>query len=426
MPSSGRAPDTDRPPGSAAHPVLPLIPVLDPSPPNPPFPDPTEALRVKTRPAPAPDRRRWQEEGEASAAPAALPDDFEHRPVFPTPVVARNVVPDEEDRAETPVAAALPSVELPSLLFDDDDDEEEVTVVGNMSEEMKALRRGYRKKALGDSDDDRPHIEIHSVQELDALLVEELLEDGPVDPTPKIALVGHGATDRGHVRAVNQDAIALIPHHHTFVIADGMGGPSAGEVASALATESIEEAIETRHFTGEPNLLWPALGDELARAIEMANGAIHLQAVGPRQGMGTTVTAARFSPKRQRAYIAHVGDSRAYRIRGDQLVQLTQDHTMGNLVGASGAQGAQLSRAVGVESDVEVDLVVDIPRVGDRYLLCTDGLTKMVSDPAILALVLTQKNLARCGEALIDAAKHAGGKDNIGIVLVQIYPPASS
>jgi protein phosphatase len=309
-------------------------------------------------------------------------------------------------------------------LFDLDDDDDDITMVGAVPEAIKALRQGYRKVAPPSFIDDRPEIEIHDEQEFDFLLVEELLDDTPFDARPKISLRAHGATDRGRRRKVNQDAALVMHEARTFMIADGMGGHVAGEVASALAVEVVETAIRTDSFAGEPNEFWPRLGDELARTIEMANLRIFDEATERSlDGMGTTATAARVSLERQRIYIAHVGDSRCYRIRDGLIEQLTEDHTVANLMGLEGPVGAQLSRAVGVEPTVEVDLLVDVPLVGDRYLLCTDGLSKMLPDAAILTVVLAENDPIVAVEMLIEDANFLGGRDNIGIVLIEVRAP---
>jgi protein phosphatase len=387
---------------------------------------PTSVRRSVSMPAsgkPA-DPQSRRESGDTAPPPSLPPIESEQRPARPFPE------PDVDDDAvynAPTVQREVPAEvrELPGLWDDDDEDEaEEITIVGEMPEAVKALRRGYRKK-MPQVVDDRPDIEIHFEQDVDPLLVEELLEDGPVDQTRKIMVLGHGATDRGRKRKINQDAALVMPHHHTFLIADGMGGHVAGEIASGLAVDVVEDAIRRDAFDGEPHMLWPQLGDELARAIEMANLRIFGEAgIRELEGMGTTCTAVRFSLNRQRLYIAHVGDSRCYRIRDERIIQLTEDHTIANLMGVEGPMGAQLSRAVGVEPTVEVDLIVDVPEVGDRYLLCTDGLTKMLPDAAILEIVLDHKNLARGVDALIATANHFGGKDNIGVVLIQVFPAA--
>jgi protein phosphatase len=206
-----------------------------------------------------------------------------------------------------------------------------------------------------------------------------------------------------------------------------MGGHAAGEVASQIATETIEKAFENGVFEGEPNTLWPRRGDELARSIEMANRAIFDEACEDDSfsGMGTTLTVIRFCPERQRAYIAHVGDSRCYRIRDGEMRQLTKDHTLGAELGAKGKMATHLSRSVGIAETVEVDLMVDAPKIGDRYLLCTDGLTKMLTEERLLSMVL-DGGLGDCVQRMIDEANEEGGKDNITVALVEIRDPVES
>jgi protein phosphatase len=159
----------------------------------------------------------------------------------------------------------------------------------------------------------------------------------------------------------------------------------------------------------------------------MANRAIYHVACedDSLSGMGTTLTAIRFSPERQRAYVAHVGDSRCYRFRDGEMRQLTKDHTLGAELGAKGKMATHLSRSVGISESVEVDLMVDAPRVGDRYLLCTDGLTKMITEDRIQAIV-TEGEIGACVQTLIDEANENGGKDNITVALIEIRDPAGA
>src|SRR5262249_31525049 len=157
----------------------------------------------------------------------------------------------------------------------------------------------------------------------------------------------------------------------------GMGGYAAGEVASQLAVDVISEAFQTSTFTGDADPTLPRRGDELVRAIQMANTVILTQARAneAQSGMGTTNGSCRFAPNKQRVYIGHVGDSRCYRFRNDEIKQMTTDHTLG-AVGITGPAASKLSRAVGIQDTVDVDLMVDAPKVGDWYMLCSDGLSK--------------------------------------------------
>ena len=128
--------------------------------------------------------------------------------------------------------------------------------------------------------------------------------------------------------------------------------------------------------------------------------------------MGTTVVSAYFSPNNQRVYIAHVGDSRCYRLRDGKLTQLTTDHTLG-AAGITGKSAAVLSRAVGIEENVEVDVCMESPLPGDIYLLCSDGLSRMVQDEVLQSTLETVKDLEEANRVLIDKANQGGGRDNI-------------
>jgi protein phosphatase len=138
--------------------------------------------------------------------------------------------------------------------------------------------------------------------------------------------------------------------------------------------------------------------------------------------MGTTVVALRMVPGNQRAYIAHVGDSRLYRLRKDGLVQMTADHTLG-AQGVTGPAAQKLSRAVGVFDEVEVDLNIDVPEPGDVYLVCSDGLFKMVHEQRIVELLSDQRDVQSVANALITEANGRGGKDNISVIVLRVSDP---
>ncbi len=254
--------------------------------------------------------------------------------------------------------------------------------------------------------------------------VEMALEEDPTGPIALILVTAVGRTDPGRRRKHNEDAYLVMEKEAVFAIADGMGGYAAGEVASALATEVINEAFKTNTFTGDPDPSLPRRGDELIRAIQMANTAILTQARAneAQSGMGTTIVAARFSPNKQRVYICHVGDSRCYRLRGDEILPLTTDHTLG-AVGITGPAASKLSRAVGIQDTVDVDLRVDAPRVGDRFLLCSDGLSKMVPEEMICDIVREAPSLDRAVEKLVETANERGGRDNVTVILIGVQEP---
>ncbi len=257
-----------------------------------------------------------------------------------------------------------------------------------------------------------------------------LIEVGPADEDPTgpqalILITGVGRTDPGRRRKHNEDAYLVLEEHGVFAIADGMGGYAAGEVASQLAVEVMAEAFKTNTFAGTPDPSLPKRGDELAQSIQMANLAILTQARAndAQSGMGTTIVAARFSPNKQRVYIAHVGDSRLYRFRDNEIKPMTTDHTLG-AVGITGPSASKLSRAVGIVETVEVEINVDAPRVGDYYLLCSDGLSKMVPDDMIHAIILENPgDLSKASERLVEKANERGGRDNVTVILIHVEQP---
>jgi serine/threonine protein phosphatase PrpC len=248
-------------------------------------------------------------------------------------------------------------------------------------------------------------------------------------PGARILVSAWGQSDRGIVRKKNEDSLLVLPEHSVFAVCDGMGGYSGGEVASALAVETLKRAFERSVFEGRtdaPSAV-PRRGLELARAVQMANQAIFERAkTDPALSqMGTTLVAARFSPNKQRVYIGHVGDSRCYRLRNGVMRRLTTDHTMAHL-GMKGAGAHHLFQAVGVKPQIQIDLIVDKPKADDIYLLCSDGLSKMATDDEIVAIV-REAVLEACVHRLIGLANEHGGKDNVTAVLVKVVErPGSS
>ncbi len=244
---------------------------------------------------------------------------------------------------------------------------------------------------------------------------------GPISP---MIVLSAGNTHVGKKRKHNEDAMAILDEHSVYVIADGMGGYAAGEVASQMCVDIIRDAFDTKDFGGDPILGLPPLGDQLVRAIQTSNAAVlHESRTNvERAGMGTTVVSVRFVPGRRRAYIAHVGDSRLYRMRNDELVQLTTDHTLGQQ-GVQGAAAHKLSRAIGVFDDVEVDLTIDEPQIDDVYLLCSDGLFKMLHEMQIVEYLHQNPDPKVAAQVLVDEANARGGKDNITVIVLRIADP---
>jgi protein phosphatase len=223
--------------------------------------------------------------------------------------------------------------------------------------------------------------------------------DEPTRMTSAFELDAAGSTDCGLSRSENQDRLLLLEEEGVFVVADGMGGHAGGGVASELAVNVIAESVI--HLAANSldvyggSLDMPRAAAELVRAVTAANQAVRRTADSDDRlsDMGTTVVAARFCPKKQRLYVTHVGDSRCYRLRDGRMRQVTLDHTM-NALGVTGPQEHHLSRAIGTRESVEPDVAVLRPRLGDAYVLCSDGLTKMVTDEDIAA-VLTRPTTRR-------------------------------
>ncbi len=236
-----------------------------------------------------------------------------------------------------------------------------------------------------------------------------------------LRIVEHaGRTDVGRQRSANEDDFVLAPPF--FAVADGMGGAKAGEVASAMATGVFEGESDS----GEP------AEAQLARILREANRRIHDLAVADEshRGMGTTLTAAKVTG--DEISLAHVGDSRAYRMRDGELEQLTKDHSLVAELERSGqitAEAAEhhpqrsiITRALGPEPEVEVDTYTVTGREGDLFLLCSDGLTSMISDEEIGSILRAAESLDAAADALVRAANQSGGKDNITVVLFRVGP----
>jgi serine/threonine protein phosphatase PrpC len=228
----------------------------------------------------------------------------------------------------------------------------------------------------------------------------------------------YAVTDTGRQRRANEDS--LLARSPLFVVADGMGGAQAGEVASRIAVESFQPGLADG---SQPEV-------ELAELARAANARIHelSHSNAEQAGMGTTLTAVYVGA--EEVAIAHVGDSRAYCLRDGTLLRLTDDHSLvdelmrqGRLTPEEAVEHPQrsvITRALGPEGTVEVDTRSYRARAGDVYLLCSDGLTTMLGEEEILQLLLANPILRDAGEALIRAANEAGGRDNITVVLVRL------
>jgi len=250
--------------------------------------------------------------------------------------------------------------------------------------------------------------------------------------------VAVGLSDVGLQREHNEDSFCILSQHRLFVVADGMGGHRAGDIASRMATAEISTFFDA---TDGEDSDWPVALDarltqeqnRLVSAVKIANQRIFQASIQNRavQGMGTTIVGALFTRSDGKIHIAHVGDSRAYRIREGQIAQLTRDHSLLNdyllvMPNLSDAQRERLptnviTRALGMQDGVAVDLYFEQVQPRDVYVLCSDGLSSMVADDRILEIVdRDDHDLEVASKMLVSEANDNGGEDNITVVLVRI------
>ena len=235
-----------------------------------------------------------------------------------------------------------------------------------------------------------------------------------------------GKTDVGRRRANNEDALVLLEEFGVFCVADGMGGGSSGEVASAKIIEEIRKACHHEEFGGDAI----ARGQLIFKAINVASAWVFRRARRMNLKVsGSTVVALVFDPDRPGRVIGlHAGDSRIYRLRDDKLEQLMVDHSIEAAAGLDG-DGAMptmfrgiITRAVGVKEQVEIETHSIDAQPGDLFLMCSDGLTNMVPDPKIEMLLArnSNKNLQELADLLVSNANEAGGLDNSTVTLTRV------
>lgn len=242
-------------------------------------------------------------------------------------------------------------------------------------------------------------------------------------------------TDPGMVRSHNEDSVASDAGCGLVVLADGMGGYNAGEVASGIAVSVLASEVRHRLEDARPEDLDEA-GTELGQSLLLDNvrkanlSIFHAAQSQPQySGMGTTIVTALFYD--DRVAVAHVGDSRMYRLRGEELETITRDHSLlqeqidSGLISKEDARLSKnknlVTRAVGIDSEVEPELHVFDVQVGDLYLLCSDGLNDMVEDEDIgMTLQMMQNNLPLAATQLIQMANDNGGRDNVSVILVKV------
>ena len=244
-----------------------------------------------------------------------------------------------------------------------------------------------------------------------------------------------GRTHVGMKRAHNEDSLRLCRDEGLFIVADGMGGHASGEVASQMSVETLAEFF--RATADDDEITWPYKMEKERRydecrittGIKLSNRRIFESASRDSRlkGMGTTIVAMFFN--RRECYIGHVGDSRVYRFRDGKLLQLTEDHSLLN----DYIKMRQLTpeeieafphknvivRALGMKETVQVDVLTEAPQSGDVYLLCSDGLSGMVTDQNMEHILRQSDDLDLTCERLIDAANDNGGTDNITVILIR-------
>jgi PPM family protein phosphatase len=250
-----------------------------------------------------------------------------------------------------------------------------------------------------------------------------------------VRIASGGVTDVGRVRSNNEDCYKIVEPLNLFVLSDGMGGEAHGEIASAMAVETVVkhcldlEANPAAQVIGPTQPAWSVRTKRLSTAVHLANRKIFKSAEEnpDRHGMGATLTAVWIDGAK--LSIAHVGDSRAYLLRGGSLLQLTRDHSLvaeqvrrGILTAAEAEESdmqSVLLRALGAQAEIEVDAEEHTVFPRDALLLCSDGLTRMVTEPEIAGTLQAETNPGKAAEKLAALANERGGPDNITVVIVR-------
>jgi protein phosphatase len=247
-----------------------------------------------------------------------------------------------------------------------------------------------------------------------------------------------GETNVGMKRTHNEDNLHLPSDERLALVADGMGGHASGEIASQMAVETVVDFFKNTHDDYE--LTWPFKLDRgyrydinrLITGIKLANVKIFeaAQREPHYRGMGTTIVATLFLD--DQVLIGHVGDSRVYRVRDGEIQQITEDHSLLNdYIKMKKLTAEEIAnfphknvivRALGMKETVQVDVHNETPRIGDTYVLCSDGLSGMIEDDSIQKTVRTELDLDKAAEKLVEAANAAGGVDNVTVVLARLEP----
>ncbi len=279
-----------------------------------------------------------------------------------------------------------------------------------------------------------------AVQERDEEITQPILAPTVDEHYPNTRIRAAARTDPGRVRSVNEDDVVSAGLEDDggevrtglYAVADGMGGHDKGEVASHTAIEAMIGALESNPFFTQGQFKQHD-GDEkvlqaLREAVESANRAVYGKRMDESTNMGTTLVLSLVL--NGKAYLANVGDSRAYLLRDGNLRQITEDHSLvermianGQITEAEARRHPQRNlvfRSLGTEPNVDVDLFVERLKPGDRLLLCSDGLSNMVPEATLIHIASRERNLDIACRKLFDAANEAGGKDNISVVLAEV------
>jgi serine/threonine protein phosphatase PrpC len=252
-----------------------------------------------------------------------------------------------------------------------------------------------------------------------------------------VRIVSGGQSDVGQQRANNEDCYRMVQPLNLFVVSDGMGGEAHGEIASAMAVETViktctGEETETVATSAEMHPGWSDKTRLLLNAAHLANKKIYesAEANPQQQGMGATLTAAWIN--KEILSVVHVGDSRVYLLRSAVLQQLTSDHSLvaeqvrRGILTAAEAEHSELQsvllRALGTQPEIEVDAEEHTLFPGDILLLCSDGLTRMVAEQEIATTLQSERNPGRAAEKLVAQANENGGADNVTVVVVHLEP----
>lgn len=246
-----------------------------------------------------------------------------------------------------------------------------------------------------------------------------------------------GMTDTGLLREHNEDSLLLLPEYGLVAVADGMGGHRSGDVASQLAISTLSDffSVVVGHDGTWPFPADPNLTDEenyVITGLRLANRRIFDRSLRTMAdfGMGTTIVAAMFNPACDRITVGHVGDSRCYRIRGPEILQMTRDHSLVSDARHMAPWMTEeevnqlppnvITRALGIREDVQVDTLTETANLGDTYLLCSDGLSGLVSDVDVHRIVTGASSLDEGCRLLIERANFFGGTDNITAILARV------